>query len=194
MVWKERYNVTDSEILKALECCNADRNECDKCALQEECESNPFYSTIAKYALDLLKRQKTEIERLKSMNQAKLDCIHDLQKENEILSRNADTAFQDGLNERRDVFAPEIKAEAYKELINFERGVNIMKTCKDCLHYKACKDYGVDEVCEELSVCKQFTDRSEWVHLPSDDYTFRIRGDIAKGIIVANCRNAEEEG
>lgn len=68
-----------------------------------------------------------------------------------------------------------------------------MKTCKDCLHYKACKDYGVDEVCEELSVCKQFTDRSEWVHLPSDDYTFRIRGDIAKGIIVANCRNAEKE-
>lgn len=41
-----------------------------------------------------------------------------------------------------------------------------MKTCKNCLHYKACKDYGVDEVCEELSVCKQFTDRSEWVHLP----------------------------
>lgn len=64
---------------------------------------------------NLLKRQKTEIERLKSMNQAKLDCIHDLQKENEILSRNADTAFQDGLNERRDLFASEIKAEAYKE-------------------------------------------------------------------------------
>ena len=37
------------------------------------------------------------------------------QKENKILSRNADTAFQDGLNERRDLFAPEIKAEAIKE-------------------------------------------------------------------------------
>ena len=107
--------MTDSEIIKALEYCNADRNECDKCALQEECESNPFYSTIAKYALDLIKRQKTEIERLKSMNQANLDCIHDLQRENEILSRNADTAFQDGLNEKRDLFEPEIRAEAYKE-------------------------------------------------------------------------------
>lgn len=107
--------MTDSEIIKALEYCNADRNECDKCALQEECESNPFYSTIAKYALDLIKRQKTEIERLKSMNQAKLDCIHNLQRENEILSRNADTAFQDGLNEKRDLFEPEIRAEAYKE-------------------------------------------------------------------------------
>lgn len=111
----KKYNVTDSEVIKALEYCIADRIECDKCALQDECESNPFYSAIAKYALDLLKRQKTEIERLKSMNQAKLDCIHDLQNENEILSRNADTAFQDGLNERRDLFAPEIKAEAYKE-------------------------------------------------------------------------------
>lgn len=111
----KKYKVTDSEVIKALEYCIADRIECDKCALQEECESNPFYSTIAKYALDLIKRQKTEIERLKSMNQAKLDCIHDLQNENKILSRNADTAFQDGLNERRDLFAPEIKAEAYKE-------------------------------------------------------------------------------
>lgn len=46
-------------------------------------------------------RKKAEIERL--------------QKENKILSRNADTAFQDGLNERRELFAPEIKAEAYKE-------------------------------------------------------------------------------
>lgn len=68
-----------------------------------------------KAASELIYKQQAEIERLKSMNQAKLDCIHDLQKENEILSRNADTAFQDGLNERRDLFAPEIKSEAYKE-------------------------------------------------------------------------------
>lgn len=68
-----------------------------------------------KAASELIRKQQAEIERLKSMNQAKLDCIHDLQKKNEILSRNADTAFQDGLNERRDLFAPEIKSEAYKE-------------------------------------------------------------------------------
>lgn len=98
--------MTDSELIKALENSTNTYNEkgvyVDKENLQQQ-------------VLDLLKRQKTEIERLKSMNQAKLDCIHNLQKENEILSRNADTAFQDGLNERRDLFAPEIKAEAYKE-------------------------------------------------------------------------------
>ena len=52
---------TDREIIKALEYCLADKIECDKCALQIECESNPFYSTIAKYALDLIKRQKQRL-------------------------------------------------------------------------------------------------------------------------------------
>ena len=71
---------------------------------------------LCKEALVLVKQQQAEIERLKSMNQAKLDCIHDLQSENEILSRNADTAFQDGLNERRELFEPEIRAEVCKEV------------------------------------------------------------------------------
>lgn len=56
---------TDEEIIKALEYCNADRNECDKCIFQRECESNPFYSAVAEHALDLINRQKSEIERLK---------------------------------------------------------------------------------------------------------------------------------
>lgn len=42
-----------------------------------------------------------------------------MREENRILSHDADTAFQEGLNENRDLFKkevePEIKAEAYKE-------------------------------------------------------------------------------
>lgn len=38
-------------------------------------------------------------------------------------------------------------------------------TCKDCLHYKRCKKTGIFNV-ETLSACEDFTDRSEWVHLP----------------------------
>lgn len=38
-------------------------------------------------------------------------------------------------------------------------------TCKDCLHYERCKKLGIFNV-ETLSVCKDFTNRSEWVHLP----------------------------
>ena len=106
---------TDEEIKSSLEVIATTRN-CNECKIRNckwgTCNCSQITANVA---LDLLKRQKTEIERLKSMNQAKLECIHDLQKENEILSRNADTAFQDGLNERRDLFAPEIKSEAYKE-------------------------------------------------------------------------------
>ena len=40
--------------------------------------------------------------------------------------------------------------------------------------------------------CEDFSDRSAWVKLPSEDYTFTIRGDLARGIIIANCRAAEE--
>lgn len=57
---------TDEEIIKALEYCNADRNECDKCVFQRECESNPFYSAVAEHALDLINRQKSEIEKLRA--------------------------------------------------------------------------------------------------------------------------------
>ena len=106
---------TDEEIKSSLEVIATTRN-CNECKIRNckwgTCNCSQITANVA---LDLLNRQKTEIERLKSMNQAKLECIHDLQKENEILSRNADTAFQDGLNERRDLFAPEIKSEAYKE-------------------------------------------------------------------------------
>ncbi len=58
-----------------------------------------------KDVFDLINRQKAEIEKLK--------------KKNTILSKNADTAFQDGLDENRDLFKkevePEIRNEAIKE-------------------------------------------------------------------------------
>ena len=75
------------------------------------------------------------------------------------------------------------------------------KSCKNCLHYEACKGtYDIlDTTCsgefdyEEFArSCKNFTDRSKWVHLPDEEYTFTVRGDIALGIITANCRAAEK--
>lgn len=41
---------------------------------------------LLKSVRDLINRQQAEIVRLKSMNQAKLDAIHDLQAENEALN------------------------------------------------------------------------------------------------------------
>lgn len=58
---------TDEEIIKALEYCNVDNQDCDKCVLQKECESNPFHSAVAECALDLINRQKEQIEDLKRL-------------------------------------------------------------------------------------------------------------------------------
>ena len=70
-----------------------------------------------------------------------------------------------------------------------------MKTCKDCLYYEICKIHGIKVEDEKINkeFCGYFADSSEWVHLPSDEYTFTIRGDIAKELIIANCRAAEME-
>ena len=38
-------------------------------------------------------------------------------------------------------------------------------TCENCLHYERCKKLGIFNI-ETLSVCEDFTARSEWVHLP----------------------------
>lgn len=44
-------------------------------------------------------------------------------------------------------------------------------TCKDCLYFKACYEMATANGAEEFNTlfankCKDFTDRSEWVHLP----------------------------
>ncbi len=80
-----------------------------------------------KAASELIDKQQAEIERLKSMNQAKLDCIHDLQKENEKLTNEVDslkkqmewlTGYNQNLMSANTALSGEIfiaKSEAYKE-------------------------------------------------------------------------------
>ena len=49
-------------------------------------------------------------------------------------------------------------------------------TCKDCLHYEACKNtaYKVydDNICCKAfaEICINFSDKSEWLHLIGKDY------------------------
>lgn len=56
-------------------------------------------------------------------------------------------------------------------------------TCKDCIHWKACKDsayeyygedaasaYDEDSCCKSFAeTCENFSDKAEWVHLSSKD-------------------------
>lgn len=73
----------DNEIIKALECCTSSCREikCNSCPAFVGCRC----TLKSKMLLDLINRQKAEIERLQSMNQAKLDMIHDIRAEIERL-------------------------------------------------------------------------------------------------------------
>lgn len=70
--------------IKAAECLAGEKVLC------ENCEYSGFPYPIcsrlaAKDTLALINRQKADIERLQSMNQSKLDTIHDLRAEIEEL-------------------------------------------------------------------------------------------------------------
>ena len=93
--------------------------------LQEEFEV--LYDDIE----NLIDRQQAEIQRITEKFNCQQTVYADLSKiiknqkeeivrleyENEILSKNADTAFQDGLNEAQDIYAEQIKDENKSEAI-----------------------------------------------------------------------------
>ena len=102
---------TDEEIIKAFECCSADRGDCDKCALQKECKNTPFYTAAAKVALDLINRQKAEIEKLSIELKAMRNAANSYKAECEKLREKFTLDFEKMESE----YDRQIKAEAYKE-------------------------------------------------------------------------------
>lgn len=61
-------NLNAEQIKKALKCCLGDRMMCNKCPIQDECESNPFDAILAKYAFSLIEELTEENERLRADN------------------------------------------------------------------------------------------------------------------------------
>ena len=59
----------DNEIIKALECCYT-YFDCDGCPFEEPCSG---LNVLTENTLDLIKRQKAEIERLQKENKQILD-------------------------------------------------------------------------------------------------------------------------
>lgn len=94
--------MTDEQIIKAVDVCKT--GACRGCPYHALGTAGCI-SILMKDVFGLINRQKAQIESLR--------------KENKILSHDADTAFQESLNENRDLFKkevePEIRAEAYKE-------------------------------------------------------------------------------
>ncbi len=60
-------------------------------------------------------------------------------------------------------------------------------TCKDCIHYNVCNMYDGPYISVHLEhTCENFTDRSEWVHLPSDDFCIFKLNHFLFSFIVKN--------
>ena len=58
--------MTDNDIIKALECCGVDEDMCLDCPIQCDCEKDTeAMIDRAKAILDLINRQKAEVERLR---------------------------------------------------------------------------------------------------------------------------------
>lgn len=92
--------MTDNEIIKALTIHTIEKYDCGGCPYiaYKDCSDK-----IVTDSLELITRQQAEIERLK--------------RENKILSKNADNAFQDGLNEAQDLYSEQVKNEVRAEAI-----------------------------------------------------------------------------
>ena len=90
--------MNDCDVIKALKCC-LNFNDCSGCP--EFGKGNNCVRRVIEGALNLIKRQQAEIWRLTN--------------ENAILSINADNAFQEGLNENRQLFKNEVEAEIKSE-------------------------------------------------------------------------------
>ena len=118
--------MNDEQIVKALECCNQE-NMCDKCPYDLACYDAEYKSIIAKDALDLINRQKAEIERLK--------------EERDEMHRDVITAekFAWELNEKLKIS----KSEAIKEFAKFlvDNGIDVVDLTAEYL--KKCP--GMDE-------------------------------------------------
>ena len=99
--------LTDNEIIKALEVCSkyTGFKDCEKCPLNPICDAN----VIDALALDLINRQKAEIENLKEKNSNLTSGLTSLQ--NDLTSARATI---DSFTDIGKLYS-EIKAEAYKE-------------------------------------------------------------------------------
>lgn len=127
---------TDKDIISSLEVIATTCN-CNECKIRSgkwgTCNCS---ETTANAALDLINRQKAEIKELK--------------RKNEILSRNADNAFQECLNECRELFEPEIKAEAYKEFAERLKRSTVTAVIGNEI-YAVATSKGVDNLLKEMA-------------------------------------------
>ena len=108
--------MTDNEIIKALECCIGGygvRN-CDDCSMHGKAGC---IEVLPEFALDLIERQKSEIEKLKEENSSIRYCYETAKSYNESIAKNCG-----------EMCKSKAKSEAIKEFS--ERLENALNNCE----------------------------------------------------------------
>ena len=164
-------NLTDAEIIKALECCGALDKGCQKCLYNETFGSICIHF-LCKDTLDLINRQQAIVEKSEKVQYFADKTIATLQAENKYLNETInnltiekDALFdkaeelkaeierlKTNLNVELENFATEydnkIKVEAYKECIEKVRKLAVgMHPCSDELRVF---DNDLDNLLKEL--------------------------------------------
>lgn len=118
--------MTDEQIEQALECCIGKDNNAVECL---GCAKCPLFETKDCKTI-LIMEMRNQTNRLKA--------------ENAILKKNADEAFQQGLNENRKLIEPEIRKETAKEILQilFDEAMQYGKTTDGIKHMA--QKYGVE--------------------------------------------------
>lgn len=110
--------MNDSEIIKALECCTVHKY-CDNCPFlrKKECRY------LLDFALDLINRQKAEIERLNG-------CVKSEEEVRAIMKSQMKPMVNEIINEQFDVAVKLARAEAIKEFAERLKAKEAIHFCK----------------------------------------------------------------
>ena len=114
-------NLTDNEIMKALECCDIENKDCVECPLQNKWSCD---KVLSKNALDLINRLKTENNELKNRslmwaqkydNRRKVDRLQTAK----ILDLQTKIKEQQTQIERLHEVINGLEEQSHKELLKF---------------------------------------------------------------------------
>lgn len=133
-------NLTDEDVVEGLERCISTTTDkaCAGCPFNKQnlCDIDQW--ALERYALDLIKRQKSEIERLKSANDEKF-------RQWDMLAEKTQTHYADLYNEAKD----KLKAEAYKEFAERLKQSTVMAVMGNKI-YAVATSKGVDNLLKEM--------------------------------------------
>lgn len=141
--------MNDNDIIKALECCIHEPINCRYCSYEKPC--NIGRSDMQKDALDLIIRQKAEIERL---NHIRAELSKEIDKLRDMVAQN------EGVLPRYEQL---IKTEAIKKFAERMKGIDLYQCIEE--YYKnaeLCYEVRQDWFCEQIdNLVKEMTEEQE---------------------------------